>query len=235
MRPETEAFLEQVRHAEAPSQEDEQRVLRALQASVAAGMMSSVAASASRSDAWLAKGGSAFASTIAKLGVLAVGTALGFSIERGSTLTEPTTSPAPVSPPAMTPPPIEAPVAAVPSAAPAPAPSSIRPAALPPVPRKAPSEHVPSLRSELHVLEKAQRALKDGDGEAALRELDATLTSDGPLRAERHAARILALCSAGREAEARAAIARFFEEYPASAHRAAIFGGCANLQRIELR
>lgn len=229
MTPETEAFLNLTRHAEEPSQEDEQRVLRALQASVAAGLTSSVAMGAWHWGTWLAKGGKVFAGTTAKLSLVAVGIALGLSIERGPTLQQPVTSPTATSQPAMTARRVGTTVAAPLVLSSPPSPRPVRSATVPPVQRKPQSEQVASLRAELMVLEKAQRALKEGDGEGALRELDAARTKDGPLRAERQAARILALCSAGRASEARAAMARFFTDYPGSAHRAAITSGCANL------
>lgn len=229
MTPETESFLDRVRHAEQPSQEDEQRVLHALQASVAAGVIGSVAVSSWRSNAWLGPGGSALASTIAKLSLLAVGTALGLSVERGPTQAATSSTPTSHSaPPPNGPRVVALPVAVeLPPVAPVPSGSALS-ANVRPGSRRAQREAVPSLRGELQVLDKAQRALRAGDGEAALRELDASMMSDGPLRAERQAARILALCSAGRQAEARAAIARFLEDYPQSAQRAAIVGGCTN-------
>jgi hypothetical protein len=243
MTPETEAFLALVRHAEEPTQEDEQRVLRGVQASVAAGLTTSVAVRAWRSDTWLATAGKALVSTVAKLSLVAIGTAVGVRGELSPALSQPvtrsvahapTSAPPPATsalPPAGSALPQVALVLSPRSAPSARVPSSPHPAAsatASSVPRRLPSEPVASLRAELNVLDRAQRALKNGDGEAALRELDNAKTSDGPLRAERQAARILALCSAGRASEARAAIARFFEDYPDSAHRAAIVSGCAN-------
>ena len=73
-----------------------------------------------------------------------------------------------------------------------------------------------------------QLALRQGDGEAALRALDTHTTDDRILLAERSAARILALCSVGRVAEARRAAARFRRDHPESVQRDAIARSCAN-------
>lgn len=238
MTPETEDFLELVRHAEGPSSDDEQRVLRALQASIAAGAAPTVVVSASRSESWFAQSGAALKGTVATLGVVAVGTALALSVDGAATARVPGASPS-AAPRAAA---IEAPAAmratpAVSAGASASAEPPARPApaheARPSKPAKVPSvPGVSSLREELAILETAQQALKNGDGEAALRELDRPVTKDGQLLPERQAARILALCAVGREAEARAAIDRFDRDHPGSAHREAIGRGCTNLQRI---
>src|SRR6185436_19373625 len=59
------------------------------------------------------------------------------------------------------------------------------------------------LAAELALLQRAQAALRRGDGAGALRELDAFPDTGGQLLAERRAARVLAFCSLGRVAEAR--------------------------------
>jgi outer membrane protein assembly factor BamD (BamD/ComL family) len=74
-----------------------------------------------------------------------------------------------------------------------------------------------------------QRALRDGRAEEALRllaEQDKTFAR-GALHEERAAARVLALCSAGRTAEGRAARDRFLATYPRSPAADRVRSSCA--------
>ncbi|MEZ4225144.1 MAG: hypothetical protein R3B13_29605 [Polyangiaceae bacterium] len=75
-----------------------------------------------------------------------------------------------------------------------------------------------ALTEESGLLARAQKRLVAGDPNAALRELDqhAARYPHGSLTPEREAARALALCAAGRVAEARAASARFVAQHPNS-------------------
>jgi hypothetical protein len=86
----------------------------------------------------------------------------------------------------------------------------------------------PSLASELELLRRVQAALRRGDGETALRELDAHVTNDRELLPERRAARILAVCRLGRVDAARLARAEFLSEHPDSIQREAVERACAN-------
>lgn len=88
------------------------------------------------------------------------------------------------------------------------------------------------LAAELALLQRAQAALRRADGESALRELDAFGGSGGQLLAERRAARVLALCSLGRVAEARALAAELLRAEPSSVQRAALERSCANPSRM---
>jgi hypothetical protein len=83
------------------------------------------------------------------------------------------------------------------------------------------------LRHELRLLSDVQRLLQEGDPSAALQRLDAHETRDRELAVERRTARILALCAAGRNDEARQAATDFLNEHPASLQRAAILRSCA--------
>lgn len=84
----------------------------------------------------------------------------------------------------------------------------------------------PSLHDELALLAEVQASLKRGDGDAALRRLDAHATTDQQLLAERDAARVLALCAAGRATEARAAADAFLLGHPSSPQRTAVADAC---------
>jgi hypothetical protein len=87
------------------------------------------------------------------------------------------------------------------------------------------------LAAELALLQRAQAALQRGDGAGALRELDTFPGTSGQLLAERRAARVLAFCSLGRVAEARALGAELVRTDPDSVQRAALERSCANPSR----
>lgn len=76
----------------------------------------------------------------------------------------------------------------------------------------------PSLEIETRALGDVQHELRDGRPDSALRLLDAQARTfaNGVLHEERAAARVLALCAAGRLWEARRARQRFLETYPQS-------------------
>jgi hypothetical protein len=120
----------------------------------------------------------------------------------------------------------EVPVAPV--AAPTDAPVAT-PTATPTVARPRRVETGDDLAGELLLIQRAQRALARGDGEAALEALDehARVHPHGRLVEERQAARVLGLCAVGRADEARAAATRFLARYPASAQAARVRGACA--------
>lgn len=115
-----------------------------------------------------------------------------------------------------------------PRASPAP-PATVSPAREPEAaePEAAPSAS--SLAAEVALLRRAQAAINQGDADAALRILaeHASQHPSGVMAAEREAARVVALCRAGREAEARAASARFLRAHPQSPLRARVQSACA--------
>jgi len=115
-----------------------------------------------------------------------------------------------------------------PRASPAP-PATVSPAGEPEAaePEAAPSAS--SLAAEVALLRRAQAAINQGDADAALRILaeHASQHPSGVMAAEREAARVVALCRAGREAEARAASARFLRAHPQSPLRARVQSACA--------
>jgi len=255
MRRETRAFLDLVRDAEDPTRADEERVQRALEAAVAAGLTSNVVARVwFESTSWgkaLAKLG-AFGS---KLGVIAACVAAG-ALVTADTLrpsgppvigrTDPSLPSAAAAAPSMpdavelepdvatvepTKPRSVVPARARKRSEPHPAPRANRAER-----RSSASEptsaRANTLRSELDLLHAVQAALKRGDGAAALRELDSHDTNDRQLLAEREAARILALCQVGRVRDAQRAAADFSRNHPESVHREAIASSCANSKRI---
>jgi hypothetical protein len=85
------------------------------------------------------------------------------------------------------------------------------------------------LVAETRALREAHGALNGGDPSRALALLDeqSTTYTDGKLREERAAARILSLCKLGRVDEARAEAARFLQENPRSPLAARVRGACA--------
>ncbi len=97
---------------------------------------------------------------------------------------------------------------------PTPGPTAIAPAAAAPAPAVTP----PSLAEESRGLAAVQTALGAHDTNRALALLDAQDREyrTGNLGQERAAARVLALCAAGRRAEALAARERFMSNYPGS-------------------
>jgi hypothetical protein len=125
---------------------------------------------------------------------------------------------APVAPEAL-------PVVAAPPAAL----SASAPAADAPAPSATPAPSAGSITGEMDLLREAQRALAAGDSQRALMLLDQHERghAGGALREERQAARVLALCSAGRGAEARSEATRFVAEFPRSPHRSRVLAACA--------
>lgn len=134
------------------------------------------------------------------------------------------------------PPPVvaaRAPVAAPPPVAPpAPlqeaAPSSpvVEPA--PPVAKQAKPAAAPRLQDEAALLAEVQGALRKGQGGLALSKLESydRRFPTGMLRAEADAARVFALCSAGRVDKARAFAERFVQRYPSSPAAARVQTAC---------
>lgn len=86
-----------------------------------------------------------------------------------------------------------------------------------------------SIAGEVALLRRAQSSLTSGDPNASLRALDAIDKThpSGVLREEASAARVLALCAAGKKAEAKAEAARFLAEWPTSVQAGRVRGSCA--------
>jgi hypothetical protein len=242
MRPETRAFLAEVRGAEDPTRDDARRVLSRLDEALGA-------------SPDLASGADTSSSTGVALGSVSglklVGALVGMSggVVLAVALASRSSAPAraPARPAAglsavlsVTATPVEPSVSARTSPQ---LPRVSQPAASlpsrdarPPPPVASTSTHVsaaavravsPSMRAELELLSEVHAALQRGDGASALRRLDAHVTTDRQLAAERRAARVLALCAVGRVEEARRASAAFVREHPASVQRGAVERSCA--------
>ncbi|MEQ8728544.1 MAG: hypothetical protein RLO52_08150 [Sandaracinaceae bacterium] len=99
----------------------------------------------------------------------------------------------------------------------------------PPIPSVSPNLSA-NLAEEVALLRRAQGAINRGEPDAALALLaqHARAHPDGVMAAERDAARVVALCRAGREAEARSASTRFLRENPQSPLRARVQSACAD-------
>jgi hypothetical protein len=135
--------------------------------------------------------------------------------------------------------PARAPAAAVPQLA-APRPSPVARVAPPPV-ELAPSSEAAApparaskpasglrLQEEAAVLAEVQGALRGGRAGLALTKLESydRRFPTGILRSEADAARVFALCGAGRIEKARAAAARFVQRYPSSPATARVQSAC---------
>jgi hypothetical protein len=168
------------------------------------------------------------------LGAAALGGALYASQQATRREPTPTLEPAPPAKPVSKAQPIALPTAA----APAPEPSAFVPA-LPaandvaaPAPTSDRTER-PSrsqnLSAEIEHLARVNAAVNAGDGRRALELLTEYDRKFRPsiLAEERAAASVLALCAAGRTAEARAAAERFTRTWPRSPLRGRISGSCA--------
>jgi RNA polymerase sigma-70 factor (ECF subfamily) len=237
VNPETKAFLDQVRDAEGPSADTEQRVLRAVHATVALNAAASATASAAKSY----KLSTVSTATVTKAGLM------GLLFVGASMTLVPWNELEPVRTRQAT-----ARVSAPRREARSDATSihevesnrvseledaSVRVSPQEPPPRPPADLNVRAqaarrsqrseLREELTLLGEVRAALQRGDGAYALRMLDGHVTADRQLRSERQAARVLALCAVGRKREAERAAEAFLRQYPSSPHRAAIAGSCA--------
>jgi hypothetical protein len=92
-----------------------------------------------------------------------------------------------------------------------------------------------TLAAEMALLRASQSAVLGGDPARALARLDdlAARYPDGQLREERMAARVLALCAAGRTEEARAEAERLFRAAPRSLHAERVRSSCAFSKKSE--
>ena len=251
LSPDARSLLDAARDGDDPRVTDRVRVRRTLMATIGTGtaLASSTAATASVA----ATAGPAKAVVATKvLGWLMAGGAAGLAVAIPISAIEPSGAPAPVeTPPAVVAPraaearaqaapavPVEgdpAPAEQASEASPAPAPATT-PAPSPakpthparPAPAGAPATSA-GLSDEVRVLNEAHVALRDGDSARALALLDdhRRRFSRGALGEERQAARVLALCDAGRVAEAKAAAERFLAASPRSPLAPRVRQSCA--------
>jgi hypothetical protein len=196
------------------------RVLARVGAAAAAGSAAALGSSATAAKTAAA---GILVKVAAFVGIAGVAAAITVNVDTrlAGTVPAKTSAPTPPAPPRTLP--ARAPeLAATVEAAPTP---SAVPAPRPAAPRaSAPSA---SLDDETDLLKKAQAQLRAGHPERALATLDEHDGSGGVLRDERRAERILALCAAGRAAEARAEAQRFLAESPRSPMAARVRSSCA--------
>ena len=138
---------------------------------------------------------------------------------------EPVAVPTPVTVPTV----VTAPVVRGVTAPVVAAPVVAAPVVAAPAPRRQPAaEAEDPMLAELRAVQAAQRALARNDGAGALRALAALDRTHprGNLLEERQAARVLALCAAGRAEDSRAAADRFLAQHPGSPQVARVRGAC---------
>lgn len=176
-----------------------------------------IAASGTTATAKAASAG-AFVKGLVAAAAIATGAA-GYYVLQGSD------APAPV-PVVQTPRPRVAPL---PPVVPPPEPAAALPVEAPAPPVKAARPN-PGLRleEEAALLAEVQGALRSGTAAAALSKLESydRRFPTGMLRAEADAARVFALCGAGRVDKARAAATRFVQRYPSSPAAARVQAAC---------
>ena len=104
----------------------------------------------------------------------------------------------------------------------------VTPQSAAPEPSPAPDPSPETLADEIGLIRRAHAAARAGDHQGALRALaeHATRFPSGVLRAEREAARAIALCEGGSPVEGRAAARRFGEAHPGSPLRARVARAC---------
>jgi hypothetical protein len=177
--------------------------------------------------------GKAIASAVVTVTVGGIGVASSGIGERGASpvsqgVATPATSPSddeaaprvampvaePIAAPAELPPPAPEPIVAVAIAEPA------------AIAKRKPDAPKPD---EAPMIAAALRSLNAGDAAAALRELarHAKLHPRGDMREERDALRVIALCEAGRTADAASARKKFLDEYPSSPHASRVQASCS--------
>lgn len=234
--PEARAILKAGRDGDEPSATDRARLRRSLSRAIAAGGAAAAAASGAEAAAAVATGKAVSFTLAAKVlaGVLCVG-ALGAGAWMLGAPPAPSSSTA-VPAAATTSAEVVETAAPLPSAIPSNQVSAAPTSA--PMQRPAPSARAPSapgtgaepetLEDETRRLREAHAALQSGDADKALALLDeqAAAYSDGQLRQERAAARVLTLCKLGKLDEARAAAATFLSENPRSPLADRVRGGC---------
>jgi hypothetical protein len=206
-------LVDLARHGSEPSAEQLLSLHGAVSARIAAdGTAASLASSAGAKAA----GAGGLAKGLVAMGVLATGVAGYWALPQGNRAAPSVVATRAALPPPPAPVVVE--VAPPVAAASAPAPLVARPS-------KAPTLR---LQDEAALLAEVQGALRGGRPGDALAKLDSydRRFSGGMLRAEADAARVFALCAAGRADRARSAAARFAQHYPKSPALARVQAAC---------
>jgi hypothetical protein len=239
LSPEARRLLDDATHADDPTPGDQERVARALAVPLGIAALAPTAAQAATvaSTSFVATG--LFKGAVVAAALIGASAGAVWHVKQRAPHA-PTAvtarSARVVARPAV---PVTAVVRETPSA-PAPAPVMVpAPVAVPPrvepersvarAHRDAPST-VESLRAESQLLGEASCAMNDGDAARALRLLEAYRGRfpHGVLREEHAVASVLALCRAGRRAEARATGERFLRAHPHSPLAARVERACAD-------
>jgi hypothetical protein len=177
-----------------------------------------IAASGTTVTAKVASAG-AFVKGLVAAGAIATGAASFFALQSSEPVSTPQVAPAPMPRPA--PPPQVAPV---------PQATSLPPSVEVPAPPARQVKQPSGLRleEEAALLAEVQGALRSGQAHTALSKLESYdhRFPTGMLRAEADAARVFALCSAGRVDKARASATRFVQRYPSSPAAARVQAAC---------
>lgn len=244
------ALIDAARPAEEPSRDDRARVRARVMASLAGSAAVTVASAAKAAGgAGAASGAGAVTGAAAGSGItkaVILGALLGLFASGAAEIAlpppRPAAPPAPLaasgplpkvpgatsSPAASTPTPPGDDTAArpVPPTSGAPMRSAARPEPTPTAPAGAASVH-----DEIELLKDAQRAIVAGETDRALALLDthASRFEAGAFKGERLAARAIALCGAGRDAEARRAAAEFFAAAPGSQLEGRVRAACSRV------
>lgn len=230
---ELDALCEAARQGEDPTDEDRRAVLKALAAKtgVALGTTAALVVDNAASNAGSLAAGTSGTTSLAPAAAIAKGTSfykgLALFVGLGSAsalavgvhLDEP--GPRDVAPSAPSAAPRPVPVVHAPIDEPIPPKSHVEnppEPARPVAPSKTPPRKERTLEAEAAALANIQRALRDGMPERALSLLDAEERAwqGGALAPERAAARVFALCAAGRATEGRRLARRFLAHHPDS-------------------
>ena len=177
-----------------------------------------IAASGTTATAKVVSAG-AFVKGLVAAAAIATGAASFFALQSSEPARTPAAAPAPAPHPA-----------ASSRAVPAPEAAALAPAVEAPAPPARQLKPPSGLRleEEAALLAEVQGALRSGQANAALAKLEGydRRFPTGMLRAEADAARVFALCSAGRVEKARASATRFVQRYPSSPAAARVQAAC---------
>jgi len=230
LTPDARAVVDAARGTDDPDAGDRARVRARVLAAVAAGGAAGLAGEKAAASA----GNGATGALAAKLGLLAIAIA-GVATGAYLALRSPSSGGGAAPPPVTTLPPPPAEVDTAPATPAMPATIEIAPEDVPdhharPVRRREPElSPADSLRAERALIARANDALRGGDARGALAAVaeHQRRFPSGLLVEERSAARVLALCAAGRTTDGASAREAFLATWPRSVHAAKVRSACA--------
>ena len=238
LTPGARSLLDAARDGDEPRSGERERVRARVLAAIAAGAATSAAGGKAAASA-AGGGGAAGGAVTIKMALLAIavaGVAAGayVGLRSKSSGPAPVAVPEPEPAPSIAPPPVEPTTPAVVDEA-----IEIAAEDVPDVPSARPHPRKPerppalspadSLREERALIARASDALRAGDARAALKAVSEHQRRfpDGLLIEERSAARVQALCAAGRTADGASAREAFLARWPRSVHAAKVRAACA--------